>query len=104
MPELSGEGVKSWTFARLLSGVTDTLRRAPRRFMLWLESVIGTAFWCWWQVPARRLETAGRGAQDAARRDSRQPRKRGLVLALALLAGGALWLISQLILLKQPSG
>jgi hypothetical protein len=24
--------------------------------MLWLESVIGTALWCWWQVPARRFE------------------------------------------------
>src|SRR5262245_10883577 len=24
--------------------------------MLWLESVIGTALWCWWQVPARRYE------------------------------------------------
>ena len=22
--------------------------------MLWLESVIGTVLWCWWQVPARR--------------------------------------------------
>ena len=26
--------------------------------MLWLESVIGTAFWCWWQVPARRSNGA----------------------------------------------
>ena len=34
--------------------VNDTPRRAPRGFMLWLESVIGTALWCWWQVPARR--------------------------------------------------
>ena len=24
--------------------------------MLWLESVIGTALWCWWQVPARRYQ------------------------------------------------
>jgi hypothetical protein len=24
--------------------------------MLWLESVIGTALWCWWQVPARRCQ------------------------------------------------
>src|SRR6266536_457223 len=24
--------------------------------MLWLKSVIGTALWCWWQVPARRFE------------------------------------------------
>ena len=24
--------------------------------MLWLESVIGTALWCWWQVPARRFQ------------------------------------------------
>jgi hypothetical protein len=24
--------------------------------MLWLESVIGTVLWCWWQVPARRLQ------------------------------------------------
>jgi hypothetical protein len=38
--------------------VTDTPRRAPRRFMLWLESVIGTALWCWWQVPARRSNGA----------------------------------------------
>jgi hypothetical protein len=22
--------------------------------MLWLDTVIGTALWCWWQVPARR--------------------------------------------------
>src|SRR6187549_1054798 len=58
MPELSGEGVESWTFARLLSCVTDTPGRAPRRFMLWLESVIGTALWCWWQVPARRVNGA----------------------------------------------
>ena len=26
--------------------------------MLWLESVIGTALWCWWQVPARRANGA----------------------------------------------
>ena len=26
--------------------------------MLWLESVIGTALWCWWQVPARRVNGA----------------------------------------------
>jgi hypothetical protein len=26
--------------------------------MLWLESVIGTALWCWWQVPARRYNGA----------------------------------------------
>ena len=24
--------------------------------MLWLEPVIGTAPWCWWQVPARRYQ------------------------------------------------
>jgi hypothetical protein len=24
--------------------------------MLWLEPVIGTAPWCWWQVPARRSQ------------------------------------------------
>jgi len=24
--------------------------------MLWLELVIGTARWCWWQVPARRYQ------------------------------------------------
>jgi hypothetical protein len=24
--------------------------------MLWLELVIGTALWCWWQVPARRYQ------------------------------------------------
>jgi hypothetical protein len=24
--------------------------------MLWLETVIGTALWCWWQVPARRYQ------------------------------------------------
>jgi len=24
--------------------------------MLWLESVIGTALWCCWQVPARRYQ------------------------------------------------
>src|SRR6187455_3196914 len=55
MRELSGEDAK-WTFAQLPSCVIDTAGRAPRRFMLWLESVIGTAFWCWWQVPARRFE------------------------------------------------
>ena len=26
--------------------------------MLWLKSVIGTALWCWWQVPARRSNGA----------------------------------------------
>ena len=26
--------------------------------MLWLELVIGTALWCWWQVPARRVNGA----------------------------------------------
>jgi hypothetical protein len=27
--------------------------------MLWLESIIGTALWCWWQVPTElpRLRT-----------------------------------------------
>jgi hypothetical protein len=24
--------------------------------MLWLQSVIGTVLWCWWQVPARRYQ------------------------------------------------
>jgi hypothetical protein len=41
---------------RLLVCVNDTQGRAPRGFMLWLKSVIGTALWCWWQVPARRYQ------------------------------------------------
>ena len=24
--------------------------------MLWLDTVIGTALWCWWQVPTRRFQ------------------------------------------------
>ena len=58
LTEISCDGVKSWAFPRLLSCVTDTPRRAPRKFMLWLKSVIGTALWCWWQVPARRSNGA----------------------------------------------
>src|ERR1700730_7891867 len=51
--------------------VNDTPRRAPRRFMLWAESVIGTftSPWCWWQVPARGYRRgSGRLAGCALRR------------------------------------
>ncbi len=52
--------------------------------MLWLESVIGTAYWCWWQVPARRFNGAsGRLRCDKTRLAST---RKGTVAAASIVS------------------
>jgi hypothetical protein len=55
--------------------------------MLWLESVIGTACWCWWQAPARRFN----GASGRSRCDKTRLASTALMLIIAFstpLRGG----------------